>query len=426
MPEFDKLNCIKGLTEDNRLSLMYVLYPDKFFELVIDDICNNFKYLIGCNYSYIINKLVDNLKYIINYNQDTKTIYTIHLDDYKDDTIQLSWIKTSNIFNNYVLSIIDDLFPKIMSSISCEKTQSKLATELKKLYNPKALEEIYNKISYKYYKNNINDIIIFKNGYLNIKTNEFTSTIIRKFDNENQYMNLLYDDYTSSMSKDHNINFILSSLNKIFYNKVNNSISLITGSNTCKLVKKINELFHTYISNISIKEFYKSDIMKKIILITSPDEIDLTKICNKLNNQHIFLCCGLKTPKIVGLINVDAFNILNVETDYFDNCSNEDLFADIINTNTDIQEPFSSNIIKESINCDCNSAEYFICSCLDLNESDEELHTEQEIYKYYLTFCKNNKLNILTVTTLIQSLQSKNISVEGDIGSRVFTGFKLK
>ena len=44
------------ITEDNKLSLLYVLQPEKYEELVIDNITNNFQYLIGCNYSYVINK----------------------------------------------------------------------------------------------------------------------------------------------------------------------------------------------------------------------------------------------------------------------------------------------------------------------------------------------------------------------------------
>ena len=49
-----------------------------------------------------------------------------------------------------------------------------------------------------------------------------------------------------------------------------------------------------------------------------------------------------------------------------------------------------------------------------------------ELYKNYLTFCKNYKLNVSTVTTLVQSLQSKNVHVDGDIGSRNFIGIIFK
>lgn len=413
------------ITEDNKLSLLYVLQPEKYEELVIDNITNNFQYLIGCNYSYVINKLVDNLKYIIKYNSNNKKLYTLQIDEYNQNNIQLSWHETSNIFNNYILDIIENVFQKLIEN---SDNPIKLSTELKKLYNPKAMEEIYNKIYYKYFREKNNDIIIFKNGYLNTKTNVFTETIIRKFDEENQYINITYNNYESSMSKDYNINFILSILNKIFYNKINNSINLIVGTNTCNFVKKINELFNTYVENISIKEFYKNNVMKKIIFIICPDEVDLTKICNKLLNhqQHIFLCSGFKIPKIVGLLNVDSFNICQIESDYFDSCTSEDLLSDIINSNTEIIEPFSSNVIKESISCDCNSAEYFIRSCLIIDNNNDEVHTEQELYKYYLAFCKNNKLKVLSVTTLVQSLQSKNVIVEGDVGSRNFTGIIIK
>lgn len=424
MKEFDYIK--KLTTEDNRLSLLYVLHPEQFDEEVINNVCNGFRYLIGCNYSYVINKFVDNLKYIVKYNSNSKTIYTLQIDEYTDKRIQLSWHETSNIFNNYILNLFENVFPKLIEKVENDKDLSKLVTELKKLYNPKAIDELYNKISYKSLRENIDDVIIFRNGYLNTKTDEFTETIIRKFDTENQYINMSYDNIkSSSLSKDNDTEFILSILNKIFYNKINNSISLITGFNTCKFVKKITELFNTYVTCVSIKEYYKNDYRKKIILITSPDEVDLTKINNKMNNQHVFLCCGLKSPKIIGLLNVDSFNIFNVETDYFDLCNSTELLSDIISNGYDLIEPFSSNLVKESINCDCNSAEYFIRSCLEFDGSDE-IHTEQELYKYYLTFCKNNKLNILTVTTLIQSLQSKNISADGDIGSRVFTGFTIK
>lgn len=419
--KYDYINDI--ITEDNKLSLLYVLQPEEYEELVINNISDNFKYLIGCNYSYVINKLVDNLKYIIKYNSNTKVLYTLQIDEYNKNHIQLSWHETSSIFKNYILDIIENVFPKLIENTD---EKNKLATELKKLYNPKAIEEVYNKIYYKYFREKNDDVIIFKNGYLNIKTNEFTETIIRKFDEENQYMNISYNNYESSLSKDYNINFILSILNKIFYNKINNSINIIIGQNTCNFVNKINELFNTYVANINIKDFYKNNVMKKIIFIICPDEVDLTKVCNKLNNQHIFLCCGFKTPKMTGLLNVNTFNICQIESDYFESCTSEELLSDIINSNNEIQEPFTSNIIKESISCDCNSVEYFIRSCLIIDDNNDDVHTEQELYKNYLTFCKNYKLNVSTVTTLVQSLQSKNVHVDGDIGSRNFIGIIFK
>ena len=52
--KYDYINDI--ITEDNKLSLLYVLQPEEYEELVINNISDNFKYLIGCNYSYVINK----------------------------------------------------------------------------------------------------------------------------------------------------------------------------------------------------------------------------------------------------------------------------------------------------------------------------------------------------------------------------------
>ena len=71
--KYDYINDI--ITEDNKLSLLYVLQPEEYEELVINNISDNFKYLIGCNYSYVINKLVDNLKYMF--------IFITHLRHYK-------------------------------------------------------------------------------------------------------------------------------------------------------------------------------------------------------------------------------------------------------------------------------------------------------------------------------------------------------
>lgn len=426
---------IKSLISDDSIALclLRVLHPKEFDDYVIELIAEDYQYSLGLNYSYVINKVVDIYKNIIKYNVQSKTLYTLQKEP--GDQLILSWKETSKVFNNYLLLLFDRLIPVLVKKTDEEpKILTKLITELRKLCTTKAIEEIYNKISYMYHSENTNDftydnknILIFQNGYMDLDTGSFTESIIKKFDEDNQCMNIRYNNNpVTSLSKDINLEYMFSRLNKIVHNHINKSITLLIGPNTNMFINKVNNLFGTYIQHVNIKDYYKNDYNKKLIVIDSPDEIDLNKLNNNIHNkQHILLCCGNKTPKFTNVIDLNELDIFNINTSYFDMCNIDDLFADIMSYNNELNEPFSVNIIKENILCECNSAEYFTRACINYDDNTE-MFTEQDIYKKYLSFCKSNKLSICTVTTLINILQSKNINVDGDIGSRVFNGFSFK
>ena len=61
---------------------------------------------------------------------------------------------------------------------------------------------------------------------------------------------------------------------------------------------------------------------------------------------------------------------------------------------------------------------------IDFNE--KETYTETELYKKYIAFCKANKLSTLTVLSLYNVIHKYDVVITGDIGSRVYSDFKLK
>ena len=170
----------------------------------------------------------------------------------------------------------------------------------------------------------------------------------------------------------------------------------------------------------------KNEYFNKLVIIDAPTEMSVSLILRKLQeHQNIIIdCSNNQLPKITGTFNPDKVNIFPINHDIFNRLDKHTFFNEIFNADDEIVIPFCINIDKENLVCESNSAEYFCKSMIDYDE--DESYTETDLYKRYITFCKANKLTTLTVLSLYNVIRVYNINITGDVGSRVYSGFKLK
>lgn len=429
------------------MTLIRILHPDKFDEIIIDKIYNNVinNLVIGRINMMIINCLVNEFANIINWNGQSKELFVLCKDIYTNQTLTLKWSKVTESFNIYLMSIIESIIDKIIEYIDeldelDEKYAIKIKSELSKLPSIKYIQLFYSKNECKRHCNythsftqTCNNICIFKNGYLNIDTEEFICSISKIFDENNQCMNIEWQQYTESgLSSDNIVKYILSIVNKMFYYKLPKMINIVYGLTSRKFMSLFENLFGSYVTRISIKEFISknNEINTKFVIIDSPAEISLSVIYNKLkDNQYVIIdCSNNQFPKFTGTINTDKINILSIDHEIFNKYSVDTFFADMIDSIEDINEPFNNQIIKESLLNEINSAEYFCRAFMlfDNEPDDEDSYTEVDLYKRYVSFCKSNKLSINTITGFINVISLRPINITGDIGSRIFNGFRLR
>lgn len=425
----------------SELIMLRILHPDDFDDIIVDKIYNDVidNFVVGCINTTIINDLVNILTNIVNYNSQSKELYVLCKNIYTKNQLTLKWIKVSDSFEMYLLSIFEKIIGKIIEYISDfdSKEVTKIKTELSKLTSAKYVKLFYNKNVYKrqsIYTHNFTDFnqnnVIFKNGYLNLDTDEFVCSIANIFDENNQCMNIEWKEYCeSNLSTDYNVKYIISMLNKMFYNKVSKSISIVYGSSSIAFMNLIEQLFGSYIVHVSVKEYISkySEIKSKFVIIDAPSDISLSLVYNKLNeNQYALLnCSNNHFPKFVGTVDTNKINIFTIDHDIFNRYSIETFFADIIFSDEFVNEPFTANIVKQSLLNEINSADYFCKACMVFGE-EEESYSEVDLYKYYITFCKNNNLIRNTITGFINVLSLRPVNIEGgEIGSRIFSGFKI-
>lgn len=434
------------------LTLLRILHPEEFDNIIVnkvyDYMINNL--IIGCIPVLIINQLVELFADIINYNDQSKELFVLTKDIFTPDELTLKWIKVENTFDQYLISmfekIVNKLFEYLETCDFTEKVLTKIRVDLGKLLNKKYVSYFYDKNAYK--RNALNTfnytqyapkIAIFKNGYINLETDEFICSITKIFDENNQCMNIAWDNINppETNSIDNNTKYIISMLNKMFYSKLDKSIVLIFGLMSNNMLTLFENLFGTYITHVSLKEYvvHGDSIHTKFVFIDTPADISLSLIYRKLHeNQYVFLnCSNNQLPRFTGGLNSNKLTVFSIDTDYFSHSTMYTFFADIIYSDFDVIEPFTVKLIKENLLCETNSAEYFCRACMVYNEEnitdenivDNTTYSEQEIFKRYLTFCKNNKLTATTSTGLFAIMNTRNIIIEGDVGSRVLKGFKL-
>lgn len=419
------------------LTLLRIIHPNDFDDYVVDTVVNKMigKIMIGCINTTIINHLVTLFADIMNWNSQSKELYVLCKESSED--LKLSWKRVSQSFDLYLIGIFERITEKLLHNIEESgidpKLFAKIVTELGKL--PKCVSIFYAKNAYKRqasYTNNFTsydeNIMIFKNGYIDLNKDEVTYTIVNVFDDFNQCMNIDYKeiDY-QQISSDAVIKYIMSILNQMFYNKIDKQITFVYGSRSRTFVQLFENLFGTYTIRVALKDFNgKTEYGNKFIIIDSPSELAVSLIAKKLqDHQNVIIdCSNNQLPKLTGTFNPDKVNIFPVNNDVFDNLDSQSFFEEIFNASGNVDVPFTINIDKENLMCEANSAEYFCKAMIDLNE--KETYTETELYKKYITFCKANKLSTLTVLSLYNVIHKYDVDITGDIGSRVYSGFKLK
>lgn len=433
------------------LTLLRILHPEEFDNIIVDKIYDYMidKLMNGYIPALIINQLVELLSDIINYNDQSKELYILTKDRFDENELTLKWIKVENTFDQYLIlmfeKIVNKLFEYTTDCDLSDKEVKKVRSDLVKLLgNKKYVTYFYERNAYKRnavttlnYTQYVPKIAIFKNGYINLETNEFICSITEIFDENNQCMNIAWDDINpnDACSIDNNTKYIISMLNKMFYSKLDKSITLICGLMSNTMLTLFENLFGTYITHVSIKEYvvHGDSIRTKFVIIDAPGDISLNLIYKKLHeNQYVFLnCSNNQLPRFIGNLNSDKLTVFSIDSEYFSQSTVTTFFKDIIYSDICVPEPFSVQLIKENLLCETNSAEYFCRACIvyenntDENVVDSRTYSEQEIFKRYLAFCKNNKLTATTSTGLFSFMQTRDIIIEGDVGSRVFSGFKL-
>ena len=418
------------------LTLLRIIHPNDFDDYVVDTVVSkmNGKIMIGCINTTIINHLVTLFADIMNWNSQSKELYVLCKESSED--LKLSWKRVSQSFDLYLIGIFERITEKLLIELDGSidpKLFAKIVTELGKL--PKCVSIFYAKNAYKRQANCTNNftsydenIMIFKNGYIDLNTDEITYTIVNVFDNFNQCMSI---DYTETdyqpLSNDVIVKYIMSLLNQMFYNKIDKQITFVYGSRSRSFVQLFENLFGTYTIRVTLKDYNsKAEYGNKFIIIDSPSEVSVSLIAKKLqDHQNVLIdCSNNQLPKLTGTFNPDKVNIFPVNHDIFDNLNSQTFFEEIFNASETVETPFSINVDKENLMCEANSAEYFCKSMIDYNE--EETYTETDLYKKYIAFCKANKLPTLTVLSLYNIIRVYNVDITGDIGSRVYSGFKLK
>lgn len=418
------------------MTLLRIIHPDDFDDVVVDTVVAKMegKIMIGCINTTIINHLVTLFADIMNWNSQSKELYVLCKCDSTD--LKLSWKRVSQSFDLYLIGIFERITEKLLHMLEDTvdaKLFGKIVTELGKL--PKYVPTFYAKNAYKRQASHTNNftsydenIMIFKNGYLDLNTDEVTYTIVNVFDDFNQCMNIDYTDVEeSTMSKDAIVKYTMCLLNQMFYNKIDKQITIVYGSRSRSFIQLFESLFGTYITRVSMKDFNgKTEFGNKFIIIDSPSELSVSLISRRLHDrQNVFIdCSNNQLPKLTGTFDPDKVNIFPVNHDIFDRLDNRSFFEEIFNATDEIETPFSINIDKENLMCEANSAEYFCKSMIDYEE--DETYTETELYKKYIAFCKANKLPTLTVLSLYNVIRVYNINITGDIGSRVYSGFGLR
>lgn len=414
------------------LTLLRILHPEIFDQFIINYVYNKVT-INNCINTNIINLLVTAFSEILNWNSTRKELYLITKDKYNESEISLKWVKVSNNFDMYLIELLE----KIIVKIDNDNIDSKIEKELLKLPQQKYINLFYSKNAYKRHANNTNnftensnDIMIFKNGYIDIKTGEFNASICNVYEDNEQCMNINFDNYDeSSCSKDTMFNYILSMMNKMFYNKIPKIINLVYGSTSVDLLILIEKLFGSYVYHTTMKEYMlkHAHINNKFIFIDVTSDISLNLVYNNLHeNQYMFInCSNNHFPKMNGVLDSYKFSILCSDNAYIRNYNIENFLADIIYSDQEIDEPFMISMLKENMKCESNSAEYFCKAQIIYDDNSDITYTETAIYKEYIKFCKVNKLTINSQTGFFNILITHNINSEGDIGSRVFSGFTL-
>lgn len=420
------------------MTLLRVLHPVDFDNIIVNTVVKNMegKIVIGCINTSIVNHLVTLFANIMNWNSQSKELYILCKEVHTPE-LKLSWRRVTQSFDIYLVNIFERITGKLLESLEGtldEKTYGKVVTELSKL--PKQYVPVfYAKNAYKRQANHTNyftsfdeNIMIFKNGYINLDTDEIIYSIVNTFDEYNQCMNIDYEDteYTS-LSSDPVIKYIFSVLNNIFYNNIDKQVTIVYGTQSRVFMQLIEDLFGTYVTRVTMKDFNsKNEYFNKIVIIDAPTEMSVSLILRKLQeHQNIIVdCSNNQLPKITGTFNPDKVNIFPINHDIFNRLDKHTFFDEIFNADDEIVIPFCINIDKENLMCESNSAEYFCKSMIDYDE--DESYTETDLYKRYITFCKANKLTTLTVLSLYNVIRVYNINITGDVGSRVYSGFKLK
>ena len=414
------------------MTLMRILHPKDFDNIIIREVCNSVKnhLVVGCANITIINKLVSLFTELINWNNQTKELFILTKDKYNKDEITLKWLKVSSSFDLYLIELLEQIVDNLIPEVD-----PKVEKELVKLSTIKYITLFYSKNAYRrnasntnYFTEDYDNIMIFKNGYFDIDSEEFTATISNTFDENNQCMNISFDNYDESkFSKDISLKFIISVLHNIFYNKVSKTINIVYGMTSQDFLNIFERLFGSYVKQTTMRDFVTrpDQYNNKFIFVDVPTEMSLNIVHSCLHEgQHMFInCSNNHFPKFKGTIDSYKYNILYIQHDVFRRYTVTELFADILYSDEFIDEPFNIKLLKENIYCESDSAEFFCKSQIiyDENESYEEAY----IYKEYIKFCKNHNLSINTATGFFNVLQN-HVSCEGDIGSRMFNGFKLK
>lgn len=428
------------------MTLVRILHPEVFDKIIIDRIyekvINNL--IIGRINMMIINYLVDEFTDIINWNGQSKELFVLCKNVYTCQSLSLKWTKVSDSFSIYIMSLFENIIDKIIEYVdengSDPKEIAKIKSEVSKLPSAKYVQLFYAKNEYKRHSTYThsftqpcNNMCVFKNGYLNIDEDEFICSIAEIFDENNQCMNIEWKQYDeSNMSSDIVVKYILSMINKMFYNQLPKVINIVYGLTSRKFISLFENLFGSYVTRTSLKDFISkgNDIHTKFVMIDAPADISLNAVYNKLKDKQyaILDCSNNQFPKFTGSVNTDKINIFSVDYEIFNKYTVETFFADMIYADEEVAEPFNNQIIKESLLNEINSAEYFCRACMLFDdENEEEMYTEIDLYKRYVSFCKANKLIVNTITGFINVIyQQINVKSSGVIGSRIFSGFRLR
>lgn len=441
---YDKNETIEGWIKmyyhyPSIMTLLRLLHPDQFDNIIVNKVVDAIKdnYVKGCLNITIVNHLVKEFKELINWNAQSKKIFVLSKNIHNENELKFKWVEVTTEFLMYLIELYEKIVEKMITVVE-DDDLTKVKMELKSLPTMKYAELFLQKNAYRRHAlltNNYtefnNNIMIFKNGFLDINTDQFYASISNTFDEFDQCMNLEWhcDDIVAenNLSKDNIVQWILYKMHEIFYNNIDKSVNIIYGLTSSVFMHLMFDIFGAYIYRTSYKDFISkgTDIHNKIVVIDSPEEVNYNVLMkNMYSNQHVFInCTNNQIPKFINLMDSSSINFFLINQITWSQYSTEECFYDIIFAEDEITEPFILNVYKEGLLCDANSVEYFIRSCI--NYSDDNSYTENDIYRKYLNFCKNNKMKILSSSSLFSLLMQKNVNVEGDIGQRIFSGFTI-